>query len=117
MPLIRSERDLEGYIRIDHRESPGFTEADAVAGHRTSILPYIGKGKLFEAATNSCSHCDRIVIKNPDRIRPRGHCTACDHFICDGCAVVYHVDSECRCKQKRIDGFLQQVSKGTANGT
>ena len=101
---------FEGYVRIDNRESPGFTEQD---GMRNSLLPFVGKGKLFEGATNTCSHCDRVVVKNPDRTRARGHCPACDYFICDPCAADYHLTSECRCRNKRYDELIRGVLHGT----
>ncbi len=69
----------EGYFVIDHRDSPGFTPAEAKAFGRTA------GSTLFEAATMWCPHCTTPVIKNPDRTRARAHCYKCDHFICDGC--------------------------------
>jgi hypothetical protein len=61
---MRSKRSLEGELTIDERGSGG---------------------KLFESPTVTCSHCQRVVILNPDRSRPRGHCWKCDHYICDTC--------------------------------
>lgn len=56
---------------IDHRASPG--------------IP--GTPNLVEAATITCHHCHRQIIRNPGRVRPRAHCWGCDRDICDGCAV------------------------------
>ena len=102
---------FEGYIRIDHRDSPGFSEEDSIM--RRSVLPFAGPGQVFECATNTCSHCDRIVIRNPDRVRERGHCHACNYFICDGCATTYHLTGECRCRTKRHDEIIRGVIHGT----
>src|SRR5690349_11557141 len=46
-------------------------------------------GKLQEFATETCCHCNRIVILNPLRQRERGYCRKCDAYICDngGCRV------------------------------
>lgn len=45
-----------------------------------------GGGKLFEADTSTCAHCQRVVILHPDRTRLRGYCPKCDHYVCDNCA-------------------------------
>lgn len=109
---MKNDRFFTGYVCIDHTESPGFTEAEALAGHRTSLLPFIGKGQKFQAYTKTCMHCDRVVIQNPLRTRERGHCSQCDYFICDGCTVVYRLTGECRCRSKRIDTFLKGLTNG-----
>ena len=54
----------EGYLSIDHRA--------------------VSKGH-FESATSTCSHCQRVVILNPDRTRPRHYCPQCDNYLCDEC--------------------------------
>ena len=64
-----SKRSLEGELIIDHRAG------DGVPG-----LP-----RLFEAPTITCSHCQAVVIVNPDRQRPRAFCSQCDRYICDSC--------------------------------
>lgn len=110
-PFLKSS--YEGYVCIDHTDSPGFDGKTAELGHRLSIHKYTGRGQKFQAATNTCSHCDRVVIRNPDRIRARGHCTNCDRFVCDPCAVAHTIDGECLCREKRIDLTL----KGALNGT
>lgn len=40
---------------------------------------------MLEAATSTCSHCQRQVIRNPSRVRDRHYCPKCDHYICDDC--------------------------------
>lgn len=75
-----------GYLMIDHRASPGLPEDIA---RKTGLDPhYTGEGKLFEAATLTCSHCKCSVIKNPARARERATCPKCNfHYICDLCAI------------------------------
>lgn len=110
-----SRRSFEGYVCIDHSESPGFDENIAREGHRLSLLPFLGKGQKFQAATNTCSHCDRVVIRNPLRTRARGHCSACDYFLCDPCNANYYLTSECRCRAKRHNTLLIKLAtKGAA---
>jgi hypothetical protein len=78
-----SQKSREGYILLDHRASPGFTEEQA----RTLNLPYeqTKEGAMFEAASLTCAHCKCAVIKNPLRTRERAHCFKCNHYICDLC--------------------------------
>lgn len=77
--MHRSNRARESYLMIDHRASPGVSAEDAAA----SGMPAVGAGQLFEAGTITCAHCQRIVIRNPQRTRPRGYCAKCDYYICD----------------------------------
>ena len=78
---MSSLRSHEGYMLIDHRESPGVPDEIMVA----QGLPAGSGRKVFESATFTCSHCERVVIMNPDRSRERGYCRKCDHYVCDGC--------------------------------
>src|SRR5581483_12335383 len=106
MPLLFRKADLEDYVLIDHRDSPGFS-CDIVAdAGRSQLAPYVGAGKKFEGATLYCNHCERIVIKNPDRTRHRASCPKCDHFICDWCAGEYHRTLQCVPFKKVIEDFL-----------
>ena len=41
---------------------------------------------VVEMDTLHCRHCGGVVIKNPDRVRPRGHCMKCQWFVCDPCS-------------------------------
>lgn len=52
---------------------------------------------IFESATYTCSHCDRIIMKHADRTRERGFCRKCDSYICDKCeAVRVATGGECK---------------------
>ena len=74
----------EGELFVDHRASPGLPEDVArKMGYEPSL---VGEGKLFEAATIQCVHCQQIVIRNPFRERERANCMACGGaYICDMC--------------------------------
>lgn len=78
------QRAHEGELWIDHRFSPGLpAEAARCIGLDPSDVK---EGKLFEAATMGCSHCNSVVIKNPNRTRERATCLQCsNHYICDWC--------------------------------
>lgn len=73
----------EGYLIIDHQASPGLPEDVARASGLDPRL--CGEGKVFEAATLTCSHCKASVVKNPLRQRERPYCPKCNHYICDFC--------------------------------
>jgi hypothetical protein len=70
-----SKRSHEGYLLIDNRTAGGV---------------------LLESATITCSHCQCVVVLNPDRSRSRGYCPKCDHYVCDGCEAVRGASGECR---------------------
>lgn len=61
---MKSKTSQEGYLLIDNRANGG---------------------GAFEAATLTCSHCQKQVIRNPARERARAYCPKCDHYICDDC--------------------------------
>lgn len=100
-----SKRELEGYIRIDHRESPGLD------------MPFVGRNTLFESSTVTCSHCQRIVINNPQRTRARGYCPKCDHYICDLCEDERVRTGVCKPFKQIIDEFIDLTAKGLPYGT
>lgn len=88
---MSSLRRHEGELLIDHRDSPGVKPED-VGGYRADVPFTQGK---FECATITCSHCQRVVLLNPDRSRERGYCRKCDHYICDGCTDLMAKTFEC----------------------
>lgn len=83
---MRSKRSHEGYLLIDHTNSPGLTEDILAPIGRSG--PVVGEGQKFEAGVLTCAHCQRQVIINPLRTRDRNYCRKCDHYVCDepGCA-------------------------------
>lgn len=105
-----SKRELEGYLMIDHRESPGITpEQAAAAGHGT--IP-VCSGTLFQAATINCHCCTRLVVVNPDRTRARGYCPTHDAYSCDLCEAERVRTGVCVPFKKVIDDFMDAVGKG-----
>lgn len=82
---IPSVTKSEGYLFVDHRNSPGLPENVA---RRVGYVPELVKeGKVFEAATLACVHCPSVFIKNPLRTRERSHCFQCGGYICDACEI------------------------------
>ena len=78
-----SKTDLEGYLEIDHRDSPGITPQQAFRAGRY-VQPVAG-GTKFQSATYNCCGCERLIVKHPLRVRERHYCTSCDRYMCDEC--------------------------------
>jgi hypothetical protein len=104
-----SKRELEGYLEIDHRDSPGLTEAQALAAR----VPYLAfkAGSKFQSATITCSHCQRIVVLNPLRIRDRHYCGKCDKYICDWCEMERMQTGVCKPYSQKIAEHLEAAIK------
>ncbi len=101
----RSKRAHEGYIMLDHRNSPGVTPEMLATGH---YLP-APEGKVFEAPIIRCNHCGTMLVVNPARTRAREHCPKCDHYICDGCGLARKLDGgECLPVDKKHDIMAEE---------
>ena len=102
---IKTLRDQEGYLLIDHRHADPVPDTIMVAYG----LP-MGAGRgLFESATYTCSHCQRIVVLSPTRTRERTFCRGCNHLICDECAVVKARTLTCKTYKQVEDEILNKV--------
>lgn len=110
---MKSKRSHEGYLFIDHRNSPGLTEAQTVAAGR----PVGAATGLFEAPTYTCSHCQYVVVMHPNRQRERAYCAKCDHYICDACGVVKALNGECRPMEKIFDQVMEQAVRVQQSGS
>ena len=74
----------QGYLFIDHRASPGLTADEMrMAGYD----PSMAGSNVIEADTMTCAHCKNVVVPNPARVRERGFCKRCMHYVCDFCAI------------------------------
>jgi hypothetical protein len=105
-----SKRELEGTLIIDHRQGEGISpEQAARAGHGT--MP-VARGRLFESPTINCSHCEALVVLNPDRSRSRGYCPKCDRYVCDRCEAERVRTGVCRPFKQVIDRFMDAAAKG-----
>jgi hypothetical protein len=91
-----------GYLLIDNSNSPGVPEEIC----RAAGVPFAKPGEIFEADTYVCAHCHSVVIKNPNRVRPREVCRKCMRIVCDnpGCAI------ECLPFEKVLDDLQNQRS-------
>lgn len=63
-------------------------------------------GSLVEMDVMTCAHCNSVVLPNPSRARPRGHCTRCNSYVCDrpGCR------AECNPTEEGIELALANPS-------
>ena len=73
----------QGWMHVDH--AGGAITRDQA--RRIGLPGFFADDGVHEVDTLHCKHCGCVVIKNPDRTRARGHCTKCDWFVCDVCAV------------------------------
>jgi hypothetical protein len=94
-----------GYLMIDNRVNEGVPEQ---AVRRFGLPLQAAKG-MFEAKTITCSHCNAIVVMNPERTRERTFCKGCNHYICDGCASVLAQTGLCR----TVDQILDEMQEAT----
>jgi hypothetical protein len=98
----------EGYLLIDHRNSPGVSPELVRAGG--VHIPTVGAGQMFESAVLACAHCQSILILNPNRTRPRGYCRKCDAYVCDN----PQCNAECTPQAKTFDRMQEQAFRDGA---
>ena len=103
--MKHSLKDQAGELTIDHKDSPGITLADVA--HIPGAIA-VGKGEVYTTGTKGCAHCDRTVVLNPQRTRPRSYCSKCDAYICDDPIC----NSECNPIRKVFDEIQNAVGKG-----
>lgn len=108
---MHSLRSHEGYILIDHRNSPGVSDAIMVP---QGLSPGAGKG-LFESATYTCPYCETVVIMNPDRSRPRAYDRKTDHYICDPCDALRLTGAVMKPMKQIADELTDRAAKAQAS--
>lgn len=90
---MKTKRRAEGWLLIDHR-------ATQFLGGEVPKT-----GAFFESPTITCAHCGTIVILNPDRSRPRGHCRRCDAYVCDSAAC----NNDCNPLSAQLDAAEETI--------
>ena len=83
---MKTKRSQEGYILIDHRNSPGISQEFLKTNNLDG--PAVEAGKVYESSVWVCAHCHADVILNPNRSRDREYCFYCDSYICDNCGLL-----------------------------
>lgn len=110
MPSLKRH---EGYLLVDHRASPGLPDWML----RWMGLPVKDAQGLIEVATFTCSHCNDVVVKNPERQRERAYCPKCDHYICDGCGAIRGANGgECKTFNQVIEEVQEKGVESTQAG-
>lgn len=106
-----TQRNKEGYFMLDHSQTIGLPDEVVL---RAGLPAGAGRG-LFETSTYTCSHCQAVVIQNPDRKRERAYCRGCDHLICDGCGAIRAKTFACKTFKQVVDELMAQAEQ-QANG-
>lgn len=108
-----SKRELEGYLEINHIDSPGISAEEAAkAGNATLAVP---GGMKFQRATINCACCQVLVVLEPTRTRGRGYCPSADRYVCDLCeSARVQRGTCCGTFNKLIDNIIEKaIIKGT----
>lgn len=98
--MKRSLSHGAGYLVIDHSNSPGLTAADVAGIPDAQAVP---AGTVLERDVLTCSHCQRAVVLEPGRVRARGYCPKCHHYICDTCETIRAKTGACVPMQQTLD--------------
>lgn len=107
--------DHSGYLEIDHTSSPGISESDIPAQLKDSAIT-VPEGKKFQADIQQCSHCQRGIVLNASRVRPRAICPYCYHYICDSCDKLRRATGQCIPFKKILDDSQKIVEQSVNRG-
>jgi hypothetical protein len=102
-----SKTSHEGYLLIDHRDSPGLSEE---AVHNAGMPPGSARG-VFEVATFTCSHCCRVVIIDPRSTNSPPYCAGCNRYICKTCGAIKALTGECKTFLQVVEEHQEAVSR------
>lgn len=88
--------------------------SDRVKGGKSYLLVdnTVSGGVKLEMSVMTCNHCGCVVVPHPQRVRPRGHCKRCNHYICDkpGCRL------DCNPMDEMLDLALSTSNPGDTDG-
>lgn len=102
---MKTKKNHEGYVLIDHRNSPGITQ-EFIRDNNLDA-PAVGAGVVFESALMVCHHCGADVILNPNRSRERGWCYNCDRYICDTCTAARAAGAPCIPLKQKLEQLYE----------
>lgn len=105
--MRHSLKHQTGYLIVDHTASPGLTVADVA--HVPGALAAPG-GQVTEADLAKCNHCERAIRLHPLRIRARGYCGKCDHYLCDWCETLRVKTGVCTPMAQVLDAAQQHFT-------
>jgi hypothetical protein len=104
---MRGKQSDEGYVLIDHRNSPGISQEFIVANNLDA--PAVGAGQMFESAIAVCHACGGDIILNPNRTRAREWCMEHDAYLCDRCALTRKLTGSCVPLKKRLFDLFERI--------
>lgn len=105
-----NRKNLEGYLCIDHRNSPGVPEEIT---HAQGLPAEAGSADtIFETAVATCGHCEAQVYLNSNRTRERYFCSSCNHYICDSCKADQVSGKACYPFKAMVGDLLEKIDKG-----
>lgn len=108
---MRTKRSREGYLLIDHRNSPGITPEYLMVNHIGG--PAVGAGVTYESAVCGCHGCQGDIILNPNRTRERPWCMKHDAYLCDNCdARRAAAGGECKPLTQMMEELWNWLCKG-----
>lgn len=105
---MSSKRSKEGYLMIDHRATEAVPDEIMI---KSGLPAGAGRG-LFESPTYTCSHCQHVVVMNPQRTREREYCRKCDSYICDGCGYEKKQGKPCMTFVQFVDESMNAAEYG-----
>ncbi len=73
-------------------------------------------GRLVEQAIATCSHCQRGVVMNPQRVRARAWCPKCDAYVCDWCEAERARTGTCRPMAQVFDELQNEAVLALGKG-
>ncbi len=82
---------------------------EARAGGWGKTMP-VGS-KRFQLKCYTCCGCQRQIIVNPQRERPRNYCRSCDKYMCDDCSLAFKVTGVHTPFQKIIENLIENGAK------
>lgn len=109
---MKTIRELEGELLIDHRNSPG---VPAELLHAAGLPTEAGRG-VYEAPIYTCGHCQAgvfVVVTAFGGREKRYVCGGCKHVLCDACAKQKSLTGICTPFEAKIDAYLESVEKHT----
>lgn len=80
---MQSKRQQAGYLALDHRDSPGLTEAQ-VRATNPQFKQGAGRG-LYETNVVHCAHCQKGLVVHPLLMADLPYCHLCDRYVCPSC--------------------------------
>ena len=107
---MTSKRDHAGWLMLDHRDSPGFSEAEMRKAN-PRLKPTAGKG-LYETNVVHCRHCQKGLIVHPLLMADLPYCHLCDAYICESCKVTMAASGQHMPFDKLADLIQERTLKG-----